>query len=137
MRTLRERLSAIIDPLPAGSAVTLPVDAVRAWLTDEGEAPVPAPLAVEPIAETWRTRLWTCPPETRLGVREVAEALDRSPDWVYRAVNRRLADEKGRDPLPCSRMDGVLVFSAGAVRRWVQVSESVVVPERASLRRSA
>jgi hypothetical protein len=63
----------------------------------------------------WRLRLWTCPPDTRLGVREVAEAVDRSPAWVYRAVSRKHA-EHGCNPLPHSTFDGQLVFVASAVR---------------------
>lgn len=79
--------------------------------------------------QTWRERLWTCPPDTRLAVPELTEALGRSADWVYRAVNAKNANERGRDPLPCSRLDGVLVFTAGAVREWLRASSVVVNPE--------
>jgi hypothetical protein len=127
-----DRLRAIVAPLPTGAAVTLPADALREWLDAydvEPAAEQPAtPACADP--DTWRTRLWTCPPDTRLGVREVAEALDRSPDFVYRCVSQKRSAEKGRDPLPCSRFDGELVFVAADVRRWLQASEAVVNPAR-------
>jgi len=125
--TVAERLRAIVEPLPNGAAVTLPAELLRSWLADDQpEQPAPVP---DPVAETWRTKLWTVPESTRLGVREVAEALDRSADWVYRAVSVEQAAEKGRNPLPCKRLDGVLVFEVGAVRRWLQASEVVVNPD--------
>lgn len=127
--TVRDRLSAIVDALPAGASVTLPVDTLRGWLADEPGDLAPAPVQVVPDAG-WRTRLWSCPADTRLGVRDLAEALDRSPDWVYRAVNRDRADKRGRDPLPCKRLDGVLVFTAGELRAWLRSSESLVNPAR-------
>jgi hypothetical protein len=132
--TVAERLRAIVDALPAGAAVSLPTDAVRAWLVDEPSSLAsspstgPAPAIVNAPA-AWRERLWTCPDDTRLGARELAQALDRSRDWVYRAVNAAAAAEKGRDPLPCTRLDGVLVFTAGGVRAWLKASESIVNPE--------
>jgi hypothetical protein len=78
--------------------------------------------------QTWRERLWTCPADTRLDVRALAEAVDRSADWVYRAIDPKRSAARGRDPLPCQKLDGVLVFSAGAVRGWLQASECVVNP---------
>ncbi|HLA88888.1 MAG TPA: hypothetical protein VJL28_00470 [Gemmatimonadaceae bacterium] len=133
MPSVAERLRAIADALPDGAAVTIPAAAVREWLAEEPTTAPPAPVAVaEPL--TWRERLWTCPPDTRLGVRELAEALGRSRDWCYRATNATRAAEHGRDPLPCQRLDGVLVFTAGAVRRWLQASECVVNPALATAR---
>jgi hypothetical protein len=126
--TIASRLRTIVDALPPGAAVTLPADAVRAWLGEDGpEPPATAPVPEESVAG-WRERLWTCPPDTRLGVREVAEALDRSRDWVYRATSADRAREKGRPPLPCGRLDGELVFSAGALREWIRRCEVVVNP---------
>ena len=73
--------------------------------------------ATPPLAGAgWRERLWTAPPDTRLGVRDVAEALGRPRSWVYRAV----AAARGSRRLPARRLDGELVFEAGAVREWVQ-----------------
>jgi hypothetical protein len=131
--SVAERLRAIVGLLPDGAAVTLPADAVRVWLEDEPGIPAPVAIVAEP--ETWRCRLWTCPADTRLGVRELAEALDRSPDWVYRATNRKLSEARGRAPLPCSRLDGVLVFTAQCVRRWLPSAEEIVNPEPPTTRR--
>jgi hypothetical protein len=127
--TLAARLRAIVDALPPGAAVTLPADALRGWLDEEpDEAPVPQPAPEEP--ESWRTKLWAVPSDTRLHVREVAQAAGRSRDWAYRACDRKRAAQRGREPLPCSRIDGQLVFHAGAVRDWLRASEAVVNPQQ-------
>jgi predicted DNA-binding transcriptional regulator AlpA len=126
--TLAARLRQIVDALPAGAAVTLPTDAVRAWLEEELYPAAPV-LSVEEPA-TWRERLWTVPSSTRLSVAEVAEAAGRSRDWCYRATDKRRALQKGREPLPCSRIDGMLVFTAGDVRAWLQRSEQLINPPR-------
>jgi predicted DNA-binding transcriptional regulator AlpA len=102
-------LVAWLQAAPAG--VLVPVELVRPLLNG---APSPAPTG----PATWRERLWTCPEETRLGVREVAEAMGRPASWVYRAVARE------RDPLPMRRLDGELVFAAGDVRAWRARRES-------------
>jgi len=130
MPTLAERLGAIVEALPNDGAVTLSTATLRAWLADAPRVITPPAPIAEPDAQGWRERLWTCPADTRLGVRELASALDRSPDWVYRATNAKLSAERGRDPLPCKRLDGVLVFTADAVRAWLRASEAVVNPER-------
>ena len=36
---LRARLRAVVDPMPTGSAVTLPVDTLRAWLEEDAAGP--------------------------------------------------------------------------------------------------
>lgn len=82
-------------------------------------------------------RLWTVPAEMRLGVLEVAEAVGRSRDWVYRACSAEQAKAKGRSPLPCSRLDGELVFTAGAVRDWITRNELVVNPVPPAVWRAA
>jgi predicted DNA-binding transcriptional regulator AlpA len=131
--TLTERLRAIVEPLPTGAAFTLPADVVRAWLEQEPAGAVAAPLAVaEP--QTWRSRLWTCDAATLLNVKELAEALGRSPDAIYRMVSAKHAAAHGRDPLPAKRLDGVLTFTAAAVRRWLEASAVVVNPEPAGAR---
>ncbi|HJQ65575.1 MAG TPA: hypothetical protein VJ816_04320 [Gemmatimonadales bacterium] len=68
---------------------------------------------------TWRERLWTCPPETRLGVSDVAEAFGRPRSWVYRAV----AEKRGPHRLHARRLGGELVFEAGEVRLWIERME--------------
>jgi predicted DNA-binding transcriptional regulator AlpA len=87
-----------------------------------------APSAVLSAAEpvTWRTLLWTCTPETRLGVVEVAEALGKPKSWVYRATSARSNGAR----LPHRKLGGELVFVAAEVRRWVADNEVVVVPGR-------
>jgi predicted DNA-binding transcriptional regulator AlpA len=70
---------------------------------------------------SWAEKIWTCPPETRLGVRELAEAVGRPRSWVYRHASPRgdLA------PMPHRRLDGLLVFTAGEVRDWLRANEEV------------
>lgn len=78
-------------------------------------------------SSTWRERLWTVPAETRLGVVEAAEALGRPKSYVYDRTGA-----KADDPLPCRKLDGVLVFTAGELRQWIEDREDVVhaVPRR-------
>jgi hypothetical protein len=129
---LTERVRAMVDAVPSGASVTLPVDTLRAWLDAEPDQPFTTEKLGRseiPNAASWRTLLWSCPESTRLGVPELCEALGRGRDWVYRAANAEHAAERGRDPLPCKRLDGVLVFEAGAVRRWLNASEVIENPE--------
>ena len=88
--------------------------------------PAATPPPVQPAVTTWRERLWTAPPETRLGVRELCEATGRPRSWVYRACRRNGASP----PLPHRKLDGVLVFVAGEARTWVREHEEVVVAGR-------
>lgn len=67
MSDLAARLRAIVEALPAGAAVTLPVDTLRAWL--EGE-----------ISETGE--IAGAAPEVGLTCEEVATRLGRSPSTV-------------------------------------------------------
>jgi predicted DNA-binding transcriptional regulator AlpA len=83
----------------------------------------PPPLALVTAPTSWRERLWTCPDETRLGVREVAEALGRPRSWCYRHTSKR----SGLPLLPCRRLDGDLVFVASELREWIRSHEDVVV----------
>ncbi len=85
-----------------------------------------APPAMLPAEVSWREKLWTCPPETRLGRRELCEAVGRPPSWVYRAIRRNGASP----PLPHRKLDGGLVFVAGEVRQWLREHEETVVPGR-------
>lgn len=114
--TLRDRIRAVVGALPDSASVTLPVSELRRWVDDPDRAEqMPAT-----VAPSWREKLWTCPADTRLGVRDVAEALGRSPSWVYRAADAK----KGVHRLPCRRLSGELVFEAGEVRAWVEREES-------------
>jgi len=91
--------------------------------------PVAAPITMVPAAEpaSWRERLWSCPPETRLGVREVAEALGRPKSAIYRLTSR---NGSALPRLPHRTLGGELTFIASEVRSWVTATEVVVVPGR-------
>jgi len=119
---IRDRLAALVEVLPVEGSVTLPASTLREWL--DNDAPVVPDITPEP--QSWRERLWAVPPETRIGVREVAEAVNRSADWVYRATSSKLASKAGRDPLPCRKLDGELTFTAGSVRTWLTRFEVIV-----------
>lgn len=87
-------------------------------------APGPQPCA-DFGAETWRERIWTVPPETRIGVPELAEALGRSSNWVHAHTSSRRAGE-GR--IPHRKLDGRLSFLVGEVLAWLEETEIVEVP---------
>jgi hypothetical protein len=123
LKTLGE-LVRWLDMAPAGTV--LDAAQVRALLAEAAEAAAPqaAPsLAADPSPQTWRERLWLVPAETRMGVREVAEALNRTPSYVYRRTGPSAAEA---DRLPCRRLDGELVFVAGELRGWLRAHEEVV-----------
>ena len=125
--TIRDRLQAIVSAMPDGASVTLPIAELRGWLTAEEEHQAPDPESVDPppvvaTQETWRERLWLVPAETRLGVREVAEALGRSTSWLYKRTQL-----KAEDPIPHGRLDGELVFKVGEVRAWIRQREDILV----------
>src|SRR5687767_6521573 len=69
---------------------------------------------------SWRERLWSCEPKTRLWLDEVAEAMGKS-----KAAVRKLIERHG---LPCRKRQGELVFLAGELREWMRVQEQVVHP---------
>ena len=116
------RLRLMLEHTPPGSMI--PVDWVRSLVEDAGPVQtVPEPM---PAAEDWRSRLWTCPPDSRLGVAELSEALGRPKSFIYRRTSEKASETNGYTPLPCRRLDGELVFVASEVRAWVQQSEEVV-----------
>jgi hypothetical protein len=78
----------------------------------------------DPFQHTWRERLWLVPAETRLGVREAAEAIGRPVSWVY----RRTGEKSAKAPLPHRKLDGEIVFTAGELRAWIDGHEALVVP---------
>ncbi len=73
---------------------------------------------------TWMERLWTAPPETRIGVRELADAMGRPRSWVY----RRTAPNGERAPIPHRKLDSELVFVVEEIRSWVRQHETEVTP---------
>ena len=117
-------MSAAAAALTATAAALRQVaDALDALAAQPMSAPLPAP---PPIAPAWRERLWSCPSETRLGVRQVSEGTGRPRSWVYRACR----GTETSPPLPHRKLDGVLVFVAGEVRQWLTEHEETVVPGR-------
>ena len=86
-------------------------------------------LGVDQAPCSWRSRLWTEPPERRIGVEEVAEALGRSDSWVYKHVGPKV-----ESPLPSKKFGGELVFLVGELRAWLQDQEERVHHPARSLR---
>jgi predicted DNA-binding transcriptional regulator AlpA len=116
-----ESLSDVLVWLAAApEGTSLSAAAVRELL-EPLAAGLPAPVSTPstPGVETWRERLWTVPADTRLGVREVAEATGRPRSWIYRRTSA--ASEKA--PLPHRKLDGELVFVAGELRAWLKRHE--------------
>jgi hypothetical protein len=79
-------------------------------------AAVRAALAETGPRVSWRTKLWDCSADTRIGVVEVAEALGCSKARIYRWTRLRL--------LPCKRLEGSLSFRAGDVRQFIKDRET-------------
>ena len=88
------------------------------------ELPDSAPM--EPSQLTWKERLWTAPPETRIGREELLEALGRPESWLYRHTSSK--GECAR--IPHRKLDGELVFVVGEVRQWLTEHEEVIVKGR-------
>lgn len=108
-----------LDAAPEGTL--LPAATLRAWVAPLADASRPTP-AASSISGTWRERLWTAAPDTRMGVLEVADAIGRPKSWVY----RRTGEGAARARLPHRKLDGELVFTAGEVRAWLEQHEVVV-----------
>jgi predicted DNA-binding transcriptional regulator AlpA len=119
---------------PDGGGVLSPVtlaalaDALeRAAAALREVAPSTPPAAAPPCEpSTWRERVWTCDPATRLGVTELAEALGRPKSWVYRHTSAHTDGPR----LPCRKLGGELTFLASEIRAWVAASEVVIAPGR-------
>lgn len=70
---------------------------------------------------SWREKLWTVPAETRLGSKDVAEAVGRNVNWVHQRT------QKGADPmLPHAKLGNTLVFKAGEIRHWLREHEEAI-----------
>lgn len=122
-RSWRE-LQALLQASLPGTLVDAHVlaQALTVSLPDAGR-----PAAVE-YPMSWRERLWVVPPNTRLGVVELAEALGRTRSWVYRHTGPSSPGAR----IPHRKFDGELVFLAGEACQWVLENESVVVPGRSA-----
>ena len=108
-----------LETLAAASAV-LPASEVLDRLPEADEQQS-TPAEPSQFELTWRERLWLVPAETRLGIAELCEALDRSQSWAYRRTG-----SKAEDPLPHRLLDGQLVFVVGEVRHWIRTNEESV-----------
>ena len=75
---------------------------------------------------TWTERLWSAPPETRIGRNELLEAVQRPASWLY----RHTSPKGGCVRIPHRKMDGELVFVVGEVRQWLTEHEEMVEPGR-------
>lgn len=126
MKTLSD-LDTWLAAAPAGTLLT--AQTVREMIAplasesrqDDREAVEPA----ETLA-TWRERLWTAPAETRIGVKEVAEAVGRSASWIYKHTSTKAVEESEASPLPYRKLEGELVFVVGEIRAWIRDSEDVL-----------
>lgn len=83
--------------------------------------------STEPAREplSWRARLWSVPPETRLDAEQAAEATGLSKSRIYKLTS---AEE-----IPFRKLAGGLVFVAGELRSWLRERESVEVEGRMEL----
>jgi len=100
---------------PAGTYVLASEIAARL----DAAPPRAAAHAPQSAPPTWREKLWTVAPETRLGVAELSEAIGRSADYVY----RHTAPGGIGARLPHSKLDGALVFTVAAIRDWLRQTE--------------
>jgi predicted DNA-binding transcriptional regulator AlpA len=104
-------------------------DALRSELRalrEAGEWPDPTP-ATE-TTTTWRERLWTCHPETRLDVGELSEALGKPRSAIYKLTSSKTTARAKVTPIPHRKdLSGGLVFMAGEVRAWIRQTETPVV----------
>ncbi len=96
-------LAALLDWLgSAPSGTSIDAAALRDTLSALAPIEAPAPSstaqsAADATAPTWRERLWVAPAETRMGVRDVAEALaGRSRSSTVAPALRRFAPEARR-----------------------------------------
>lgn len=125
---LNARIRRLIDGVPEGASVTLPVPLLQRWL-DQAEEDGSRSLSKPPSSgdrspeEGWETKLWRVPSRTRLGAKDVAEAVERSVNWVHQRTQAS-ADV----PIPHRKRNGRLVFLAGEVREWLDEQEEVIVP---------
>lgn len=97
-------------------------EALRAAVREEVQAAVREALdgLERPERDTepasWRSRLWTVAPETRLSLSDVSEALDVSE----RTVRRYMDGSGDRPALPHRKGPTGLTVTAGHLRTWIQ-----------------
>lgn len=126
MPTLTERIRVIVDALPADSSITLPSRTLREWLDEESIGNGGSAESDRAADPSWRTLIWECPDDTRLGIAELCEAVGKSKAWVYRrtcATGSRLGYGAQRDRIPHAKVAGQLVFIASEIRDWLRQRE--------------
>ena len=120
MAELKRTFSDLLIWLQASPPGTLvPVLAIVQALAS-AEPDVQPPAARE--HQSWRERLWTCDPQTRIGCVELAEAVGRSKSWVYRCTSRKAKGPR----IPHRLLQGELIFIVGEIRDGVTEQEMVV-----------
>lgn len=93
---------------------------IRALQAARSEPAAEAPEPASAPTESWREKIWTVHPDTRLRRDEVCEALGKSTSWLYKKTSAR--------EIPC-RLDGEsgeLVFRAGDLRTWIRAQEVLI-----------
>ena len=106
----RDSLRAWLEAAPPGTTVRAEEILARLDTPEPVSDPAPEPTAAE--------RLWSCPPNTRYTVKELATALNRPTSYVYSLTAARA--------IPFSKLDGHIVFVASEVRAWVVEREERV-----------
>lgn len=98
-------------------------DELEAVLHDQTEASAQTEPSTSADGQDWgwREKLWIVPSETRIGTTELAEALGRNENWIYRRTQ-----QSADDPIPHRKLDGSLVFRVGEVRAWLRKREDVL-----------
>jgi len=120
-------LLAVLKAMPPGSLVPVAfvVSELIASCSVAGPSATPTqnpPTDPPPsLPQSWKERLWECPAETRLGVRELAEACGRPRSWVYKNTQ-----EKAEHRLPHRKLEGSLVFLVGECRCWIREQEEII-----------
>lgn len=109
-----------LEQAPPGT--TVPATAMLELLRDADAETAPA-IAPDP-ANAAPLSIWTCDPELRFGVKELASAIGRSASWIYHRTQEGVAD---RDRLPHKRQDATLIFVAGEVRAYLLEHEQRIV----------
>lgn len=123
--SVEEKLKRMVNAVPPGGLVTLSVDTLRDWLqTEVVGVDVTEVVAGVEYPQSWRERLWTVPPETRIGVVEAAEAIGKSTSWVYKHA-RAPKGERKEMILPFRKLGNDTVFVVGELREWLTEQEVV------------
>ena len=79
------------------------------------KTPDPVEVAL-PVTLPWNALIWVVDPETRLNVKEAAQALGRPVSFLYRHTSQNGTGEA----IPCTREFGRLTFTAAGLREWMR-----------------